>query len=160
MLGRLPASDFAPHIFDKDIKLPFSLPSDRPEEGLPEDNRLEESREPVPVEVEELDPAPPVPKQTPATLAPKPHALQSPAELPPPDDMAPPAEPIPEPLAPKRRGRPPGSKNKPRVCPNCTASSKCVVHCELCKGGLACDLHTAQDRCAKCARTCPCATLG
>ena len=33
LLGRLPPSDFAPHIFDKDQNLPFSLPSDRPEEG-------------------------------------------------------------------------------------------------------------------------------
>ena len=43
-----------------------------------EDDRLEESREPVPVEVKEPAPAPLVPKPTPVTPALKPHALQPP----------------------------------------------------------------------------------
>ena len=43
LLGRLPASDFALNLFDEGQNLPFSLPPDR----------LEESREPAPVEVKE-----------------------------------------------------------------------------------------------------------
>ena len=98
---------------------------------------------PAPVTVaEEATPAPLVPKPT---LTPR--AQQSVREPIPPLDSTVPAEPLPEPPLPKKRGRPPGSKNKPRVCPNCTASFKCVAHCEFCKGGLACDSHTAQDRC-------------
>ena len=158
MPGRLPASDFAQHIFDKDQNLPFSLPSDRPKEGLPEGNRLEESRKLVPAEVQEPAPVPPASEQTPPTPAPEPPAPQSSARLPTiPEETAFETEPAPEPPAPKRRGRPPGSKNKPRVCPHCTASFKYVAHCEDCKSGLACNQHTVQDRCAKCTRTRPCA---
>ena len=157
LLGRLPASDFALHVFDQGQELPFSLPPGRPEEGRPEENRYEENREPVPITVEEPVPAPTAFKQTPATSAPQTHAPQPVVEEPSPEETVPPTEPLPEPPAPKRRGRPPGSKNKPRVCPNCTASSKCVAHCEFCKSGLACTQHTVQDRCGKCTRTRPCA---
>ena len=158
LLGRFPASDFAPHIFDKDQNLPLSLPSDQPKEGLPEENRLEESRKPVPVEVPEPAPVPPAPEQTLPTPAPEPIEPQPSARLLTiPEETALETELAPELPAPKRRGRPPGSKNKPRVCPRCTASLKCVVHCENCKSGLACNLHTVQDRCAKCTRTRPCA---
>ena len=104
LLSGLPASDFASHLFDEGQHLPFSLPSDQLEE-----DRLEESRESVPVAVEEPSPAPPVLKPTPVTPAPKLHALQTPAELPPTEDLAPPAELVPEPPPPERRGRPPGS---------------------------------------------------
>ena len=76
MLGRLPASDFAPHVFDEGQKLPFSLPPEQPEKGCPAEDRSEKDREPVPVVAEEPAPAPQAPKQIPATLAPKPHALQ------------------------------------------------------------------------------------
>ena len=144
LLGRLPASDFAPHLFDEGqqlpFSLPFSLPLDRPEEGQQEQNRLEQSREPVPVAVEKPAPAPLVPKPTPA---PEQHAPQPPADSIPPQELTVPAEQVPEPPLPRRRGRPPGSKNKPCVCPNCTATYKCVAHCEFCKGGLACDSHNA-----------------
>ena len=156
MLGRLPASDFAPHLFDEGQPLPFSLPPDRPEEGLSENNRLEQSREPVSVELKEPTPAPSAPKPAPATSTPKPHAVQPSVELSPSQELTLPTEPVAEPPLPKRRGCPPGSKNKPRACPNCTASSKCVAHCQFCKGGLPCDSHTAQDRCAKCTKTRPC----
>ena len=158
LLGRLPASDFAPHIFDEDQNLPFSLPSDQAKEGLPEENRLKESRKPVPAEVQEPAPVPPASEQNPPTPTPEPPAPQSSARLPTiPEETALETESAPEPPAPKRRGRPPGSKNKPRVCPHCTTSFKCVAHCENCKSGLACNQHTVQDRCAKCTRTRPCA---
>ena len=156
LLGRLPASDFAPHLFDEEQPLPFSIPSDHPEKGLPEDNRLEQGRIPVSVEDKESTPAPSVLEPAPATSASKPQAVQPSVELPPPQELTLPTEPAAESPLPKQRGRPPGSKNKPRVCPNCTTSSKCVAHCEFCKGGLSCDSHTARDRCAKCTKTRPC----
>ena len=41
--------------------------------------------------------------------------------------------------APRRgRGRPPGRKNKPKPCPNCTTNVPCVDHCTQCKTGSAC----------------------
>ena len=156
LLGRLPASEFSPHLFDEGQPLPLSVPPDRPEEGLPEDNRLEQSREPVSVEIKEPTLATPAPKPTPATSTPKPHAVQPSVDLSPSQELTLPAEPVAEPPLPKRRGRPPGSKNKPHVCPNCTASSKCIAHCEFCKRGLPCDSHTARDRCTKCTKTRPC----
>ena len=148
LLGRLPASDFAPHLFDEGQELPFSLPFDKPEEGKLPDNRLEQGHKPVSVAVEEPVPAPLVLEPTPV---PKPPAPQLPDESIPPQELTTPAEP--EPPLPRRRGRPVGSKNKPRICPNCTVSSKCVAHCKFCKGGRACDSHTAQDCCAKCTKT-------
>ena len=153
MLGQLPASDFAPHLFDEGQQLPFSLPPDRPEEGIPKDNRLKQSHKPVSVESKEFTPAPTKPEPAPVISTPKPPAVQPSVDLCPPQDLTVPTEPVAEPPLPKRRGRPPGSKNKPRVCPNCTATCKCVAHCEFCKGGLACDSHNVQDRCAKCTKT-------
>ena len=105
LLGRLPASDFAPHLFDEGQQLPFSLPPDPPEEGLPEDNRLEQSREPVSVEIKEPTPAPSVPEPAPATSTPKPQALQPAADLSPPQELTLPTGPVAEPPLPKRRGR-------------------------------------------------------
>ena len=35
LLGRLPASDFAPHVFDKEQELPLALLTDRPRDDLP-----------------------------------------------------------------------------------------------------------------------------
>ena len=148
LLGRLPASDFAPHIFDDDQKLPFSLPSDEPKEGKPDD-LPEQGHKPVPLAVEESVPAPPVLESPPAPKLPAQHEESAlPQELT--------TQVEPELPPPRRRGRPAGSKNKPRVCPNCTTSFKCVTHCEFCKEGRACDSHTAQDRCAKCTKTRPC----
>ena len=148
LLGRLPASDFAPHIFEDDQRLPFSLPSNEPEEGKPDD-LPEQGHKPVPLAVEESVPAPPVLESPPAPKLPAQHEE---AALP--QELTTQAEP--ELPPPRKRGRPAGSKNKPRVCPNCTASFKCVTHCEFCKEGRACDSHTAQDRCAKCTKTRPC----
>ena len=132
--------------------MPFSLPPDKPEEGSLKGDQPVHSPAPVTVD-EETTPAPaplvPTPALTPQTQP----SFREPV---PPLDSTAPAEPLPEPPPPKRRGRPPGSKNKPGVCPNCTASSKCVAHCEFCKGGLACDSHTAQDRCLRCTKTRPC----
>ena len=125
LLGRLPASEFAPHLFDEGQSLPLSLPSDRPEEGLPGDNRLKQSREPVSVEIEEPTPAPSASKPTPATSTPKPQAVQPSANLSPSQELTLPAEPVAESPLPKRRGRPPGSKNKLRGCSNCTANYEC-----------------------------------
>ena len=76
LLGRFPASDFAPHIFDQDQNLPFSLPADQPKEGLSKENRFEESRKLVPVEVPEPAPVPQAPEQIPPTSTPEPIAPQ------------------------------------------------------------------------------------
>ena len=35
MLGRLPASEFAPHVFDKEQELPMTLPASSPRDDLP-----------------------------------------------------------------------------------------------------------------------------
>ena len=164
MLRRLPTSDFAPHVFDEGQELPFSLP-DRPEEGRLEESRFEQNQKSVPITVEVPASVPQAPEQTlpasaPEPIAPQPSAKSPiiPARLPTiPEETALETEPAIEPPTPKRRGRPLGSKNKPRVCPCCTASSKCVAHCKNCKSGLACNQHTLQDRCAKCTRTLPCA---
>ena len=114
LLGRLPASDFAPHVFDEGQELPFSLPPDRPEEGRLEENRFEQNQKLVPVAVEAPAPVQQAPQQTLPTSAPEPIAPQPstrsptiPARLPTiPEETALETEPAPEPPAPKRRGRP------------------------------------------------------
>ena len=35
LLGQIPASDFAPHILDKELQLPLSLPTDQPRDVPP-----------------------------------------------------------------------------------------------------------------------------
>ena len=34
-LGRIPTSDFSPHVFDKEQELPLTLPTDLPRDDLP-----------------------------------------------------------------------------------------------------------------------------
>ena len=136
LLGRIPASDFAPHILDKEQQLPLSLPTDQPRDVPPTvPPEAHSSTTPATESV-------PVP-----TPAPEPDALQPPIDVTPVEEPTVQAEPVPEPVpgpaSPRRQGRPLGSKNKPCPCPNCTASTKCVVRCEACKSGLACTLHTA-----------------
>ena len=145
LLGRIPASDFAPHILDKEQQLPLSLPIDPPRDVPPI----------VPPEAR--------PSTTPATefvteptSAPEPHATQPPIDATPVEEPTVQSEPVFEPAPPRWQGRPLGSKNKPRVCQNCTASTKCIVHCEAGKSRLACTLHTAQQRCPRCTRTRSC----
>ena len=174
IMGRIPASDFATHIFDTDQNLPHAIPTgqlkeDLPVSDLPRDKQPESSPEPVPTEPLKSATAPPEPQRAleapvaepPSVLQPPvklPRVSQPPARLPTiPEDAALDTEAAPEQPTPRRRGRPPGRKNKPRVCPRCTDSFTCVAHCENCKGGLACNQHTVQDRCAKCTRTRPCA---
>ena len=152
LLGRLPASAFAPHVFDKEQESPLTLLSDQPRDDLPAN----------PVVVEETRSAPEAPisiqaeKPAEVPTAVTTHA-EPPAELASPEAVAPEPEPSEPVVAKRKRGRPPGSKNKPRVCPNCTTSAPCVAHCSNCKEGLACNLHTATQRCAKCTRTRSCA---
>ena len=110
LLGRLQASDFAPHVFDKEQELPLALFTDRPGGDLPSTPvPVREARSaidlPAPTSAEAKE-ATDAPVLTPAAVS---------AELVLPEETAP----EPEPAVPKRgRGRPPGSKNKPRVCPN------------------------------------------
>ena len=153
--------------------MPHAISTDQSEENvpasdLPEDKQLKESPEPVPAEPLKSAPVFPEPQRVLEAPAAEPSTLQPPARLPRmpqpparlptiPEDAALEMETVPEQPAPKRRGRPPGRKNKPHVCPRCTDSFTCVAHCENCKGGLACNQHTVQDRYAKCTRTRPCA---
>ena len=43
------------------------------------------------------------------------------------------------------------------VPPHCTIYATCVAHCNNCKEGVACNLHTAAQLSAKCTRTRLCA---
>ena len=108
--------------------------------------------------VEEARSAPAVPTSTQAEKpAEVPTAVtthaEPPAELASPEIVAPEPEPSEPAVTKRKRGHPPGSKNKPRVYPNCTTSAACVEHCKNCKEGLACNLHTAAQWCSKCTRT-------
>ena len=149
LLGRIPTSDFAPHILDKEQQLPLSLPADQPRD-VPPIVSPEARSTTTPATEPAFEPTP----------APEPDALQLPTDVTPVEEpmvtVEPISEPVPEPAPSRRRGRPLGSKNKPRPCPNCTASTKCVVHCEACKSGLGCTLHTARQCCPRCTRTRPC----
>ena len=144
LLGRIPASDFSPHILDKEQQLPLSLPADQPQD-IPPIVLPEACSTTTPATEPAFDP----------TSAPEPDALQPPIDVTPAEEPTvqaePVSEPVPGPAPPRRRGRPLGSK--PRPCPNCTVSTKCVVHCEACKSGLDCTLHTAQQHCPRCTRT-------
>ena len=146
LLGRIPASDFAPHVLDKEEQLPLSLPTDQPRDVPPI----------VPSEARSMTTPATEPVLEPST-APEPNAVQFPIDETtveePTVSAEPVSEPVPEPAPLRRRGRPIGSKNKPRPCFNCTASTKCVVHCEACKSGLDCTLHTARQRCSRCTKT-------
>ena len=148
LLGRLPASEFAPHVFDKEQELPMTLPSPSPRDDVPT----------VPLtEVRPIDP----PVSIPVTQIPEPAAT-----VPTPTDplseslpeavITPKTEPPGAPEPRRGRGRPPGKKNKPKSCPNCTPNVPCVDHCTPCKTGSACEQHTARQRCAKCTRTRSC----
>ena len=148
LLGRLPASEFAPHVFDKEQELPMTLPSPSPRDDVPT----------VPLAEGSL-PDPPVP--VPDTQIPEPSAtVPLPTdplpESPPETIITPKTEPREEPEPRRGRGRPPGRKNKPKPCPNCTPNVPCVDHCTQCKTGSACEQHTARQRCAKCTRTRSC----
>ena len=83
LLGRLPASDFAPHVFDKEQELPMALSTDVPRDDfpvLPERREVPEPSRPMPVEI-------PVPAKTiihDSTLDPLPEEVVIKPE--PPDD--------------------------------------------------------------------------
>ena len=139
----MPASDFAPHVFDKEQELPMALPADFPRDDfpvLPERREVPETSEPTPVEV-------------PVTAKP---TIHDPTLDSIPEEVAIKPEPS-EMIETKRgRGRPPGRKNKPKVCPNCADNVPCVDHCSACKTRSACEQHTARQRCARCTRTRSC----
>ena len=148
LLGRIPSSEFAPHIFDNEQELPLSIPSDQPRDEVPPapidppDEPLLPDRTTVTSEETPLETSDPTPTQV---------------DIPDQSLVEESVPPTSIPSARRGRGRPAGSKNKPKVCPNCTPSTACVTHCMSCKAGLACDLHTASQRCAKCTRTRLCA---
>ena len=148
LLGRIPSSEFAPHIFDNEQELPLSIPSDQPRDEVPTAPIVPPYGPSLPDKATITSEEPPLETSD---------AIPTPVDVP---DQSMVEEPVPAtgtPAARRGRGRPAGSKNKPKVCPNCTPSTACVTHCMSCKAGLACDLHTASQRCAKCTRTRLCA---
>ena len=149
LLGRLPASEFAPHVFDKEQELPMTLPSPSPRDDVPTIPSTEGSPPIPPVPIQDVQLPQPPTLATPLPTDPLP-------EPPPETAIIPKTEPREE-SAPRRgRGRPPGRKNKPRPCPNCTTNVPCVDHCPQCQTGSACEQHITRQRCAKCTRTRSC----
>ena len=145
LLGRLPASEFAPHVFDKEQELPMTLPTHSPRDEVPKN----------PIVVEGLD-FPESSDQTPdIPVAARPTSTE-PLEHIPEEIEIPQPEPVDVTEPRRRRGRPPGSRNKPKACPNCSPNVPCVDHCAECRTGSACEQHTARQRCAKCTRTRTC----
>ena len=143
LLGRLPASDFAPHVFDKEQELPMTLPSDSLRDDIPEiPERREAPTSHVPVSIE-------VPTAAKS-------AVSEPIPEDVPEEVVIKSEPIEAPVPKKGRGRPPGRKNRPKTCPNCAGNVPCVDHCPACRTGSACEQHTTRQRCAKCTRTRTC----
>ena len=145
LLGRLPASDFAPHVFDQEQELPMALPADSPRDDLPVAPERQEFPETSGVTPSDIP-------ETAKTI------IHDPTLDSVPEEIVTKSEPIevPEPTRSRGRGRPPGRKNKPKVCPNCVDNVPCVDHCPNCKTGSACEQHTARQRCAKCTRTRSC----
>ena len=85
LLGRIPVSDFAPHILDEEQQLPFSLPTDQPRDNWPN----------IPTEVEGTGPTTPATESVPAPApALEPHALQPPVDVPPVEELPIPVEPV------------------------------------------------------------------
>ena len=95
LLGRIPASDFAPHILDKEQQLPLSLPTDQPRDASPIVSPEARSTT-TPATEPAFEP----------TSAPEPYALQPPIDVTPVEEPTVPAEPVSEPVpepAPPRR---------------------------------------------------------
>ena len=151
LLGRLPASEFAPHFFDKEQELPMTLPADSPRDDRPRTPIIVEGRD-FPESSARLS-AEKLP-ETPSDA--EPAFGELPLESVPEEAVIPKPEPTEVSETKRSRGRPPGSKNKPKTCPNCTPNVPCVDHCVQCKTGSACEQHTARQRCAKCTRTRTC----
>ena len=123
----------------------MALPADSPRDDLP---AIPESRE-FPATVE------PTPLEVPVaakTIIHEPTLESVPEEV----EVKPEPIEVPEPRRSRGRGRPPGRKNKPKVCPNCVDNVPCIDHCPNCKTGSACEQHTARQRCARCTRTRSC----
>ena len=138
LLGRLPASEFAPHVFDKEQELPMTLPVTSPRDDLPKTPVIAEGRD-------FLEPSAPSSAEK---LPEVPTAVSAPMELPseptPKEAVVPQSEPTEVSETRRSRGRPPGRKNKPKTCPNSTPNVPCVDHCVQCKTGSACKQHTAR----------------
>ena len=90
LLGRIPASDFAPHILDKEQQLPFSLPTDQPRDAPP--TVSPEARSSTPPATEPVF----VP-----TSAQEPDALQPPIDVTPAEEPTVHSEPVPGPAPPQ-----------------------------------------------------------
>ena len=60
LLGRLPASEFAPHVFDKEHELPLSIPPDQPRDEMPTVLQELGENSSIPEETPSAEPAPEV----------------------------------------------------------------------------------------------------
>ena len=121
LLGRLPSSEFAPHVFDKEQELPMTLPTPSPKDDLPvtpivaEDRGVTEPSTSFPTEPHsEPPPAETIPAEIPSEPVPAETVITKPE-----------TKEVPE--VKRGRGRPPGKRNKPKVCPNCTTQVPCVI---------------------------------
>ena len=178
MLGKIPVSQFSPHIFKETSALPFvdgppaaGLDVTPPIIGPDFHTWASAPEEPVGAPVAE-PPAPlvsrpsapipdaPVEPDSPPTE--NPPIREPPVPETPParaDDGQPTAEAQQErPVPPRPRGRPLGARNKVYVCSKCSADGlNCAKHCRECSAGMHCPYHTERDRCRFCTRRRRCA---
>ena len=150
LLGRLTASEFAPHVFDKEQEFPMTLPATSPCDDLPKTSAAAKGNDFPETSV------PSSAKRSSGDSPTAPISLELPSEPIISETVIPKSQPIEVPETKRSRGPPPGRKNKPKTCPNCTPNVTCVDHCTQCKTGSACEQHTARQRCAKCTRTRTC----
>ena len=168
VLGKIPVSEFAPHIFQDTSPLPFvdRGPIDERDPSTAPPLTLLPADPPNEQESEIPDlPSPPLEKPSDQPTIPDEEVHQpvnapterEPIEAPVPIETGRPATPpIPSPAEPviPRRGRPKGAKTKLRPCPNCVVDGpKCLTHCQACRARMQCPHHSEVDRCVRCTRT-------
>ena len=175
IMGKIPISKFAPHVFGESSLLPFV--DAEPEDELPlaadnvttprallppaivdnnlqtEDSNVENSPSPPPViisgdtevPISEDDSTPPVPPRDP--LPPVRTTSQREYETP---SVPAPMRPLPK----RPLGRPAGAKNKVWSCARCEENGpKCKVHCEACRARQSCPVHGDTGSCRQCTAT-------
>ena len=148
LVGRLPISDFAPHIFEKEEELPLAL-SPQPDNRdliIPPTTDTEPAAIPEPASSKVVS--------QPATAHETLDTNDVPVDVSPSETIPPVSISEPEiPPVAKRRGRPKGSKKKVFPCTLCTPNVPCVKHCENCLKRKGCQVHTEAEACRQCTRT-------
>ena len=164
IVGRIPANQFAPHLFEDVDDLPYTIPEEHPEDPPearsdlpPQTPALNRQSSPMPIlpprrreQEQEFRPTPPLP----------PRDTESTSETPPTEELQTP-----------KHSRPKGSKTVRKTCSKCIAFSTCDIHCNRCINHLPCSIplqpgacsncmpsekctvHKAMEACRKCTRT-------